>query len=273
LADVVETQAGQPPTVYGYLQAMWTVALLVLHLGERFGVQASVSSVRRMLHRLGFSWHRPKLWPARRPDSERVIKETRLAEALADPDATLIAVDECECHLLASLRAMWQRIGQQVRLPTPGLNRRRSIFGGLNLRTGAWHYRLADHKRSTDFIAFLVVLLSVYATGTLYVIVDNASIHHSQAMLAWQIQHPRLQLIYLPTYSGHRLNPVEKVWWHLKRCIAANRNFHALPELDAAICRCLDAFQPTVVLRLCNCDVIRRARLTLSPNVDVSFEH
>lgn len=272
LADIVETQTGQPPTVYGYVQSIWTIALLMTHLGERFRVWVSASSLRRALYGLGFTWRRPKLWPARRPDPERTVKEARLAVALTDPHATVVAVDECECHLLAVVRAMWQPIGQQARLPTPGLNRRRSIFGGLNLRTGTWHYTLTDHKRSTDFIALLTVLLTVYATGTLYVIADNASIHHSQAVLAWLSLHPRLQLIYLPTYSGHRLNPVEKVWWHLKRCIAANRNFHALPELDAAIRRCLDALEPTAVLRLCNCDVIRRAHQAL-PNVQPSFEH
>ncbi|MFC1464581.1 MAG: helix-turn-helix domain-containing protein [Candidatus Brachytrichaceae bacterium NZ_4S206] len=36
LTDVVETQAGQPPTVYGYLQTVWTVALLTLHVFTRF---------------------------------------------------------------------------------------------------------------------------------------------------------------------------------------------------------------------------------------------
>jgi hypothetical protein len=32
LTDIVEAQAGQPPTVYGYLQTVWTVALLMLHV-------------------------------------------------------------------------------------------------------------------------------------------------------------------------------------------------------------------------------------------------
>jgi putative transposase len=155
LDDIVETQVGQPPEVYGYLQTIWTVALLVLHLGQRYRVAVSASGVRRALHRIGMSWHRPKLCPARRPDPERAAKEIKLAAALADPDATVVAVDECDCHLLALVRAMWQRIGEQLRLPTPGQNRRRSIFGALNLRTGHWHYALTAHKRSSDFIAFL----------------------------------------------------------------------------------------------------------------------
>ena len=68
LNDIIETQAGQPPTVYGYLQTVWTVALLALHVLTRFRVDVSTSTIRRALHAIRFSWHRPKLTPARKPD-------------------------------------------------------------------------------------------------------------------------------------------------------------------------------------------------------------
>lgn len=260
LTDIVEAQASQTPDVFGHVQTVWTVALLALHVLERFGVYVSHSTIRRALHAAHFSWHRPKLVPARKRDPLRAEKEARLAEILKDSDAVLIAADECEVHLLAVLRAMWQRVCQQMRLPTPGQNARRSVFGGLNLRTGQWHYVLAEHKRSTDFIAFLSMLLDTYVAGTVFVIVDNATIHASQATLNWLALHPRLHLVYLPTYSGHQLNPVEKVWWQLKRYIAANRNFRSLDELDAAIHRCLRSFTPVALLALTNCDVVRRAQ-------------
>jgi hypothetical protein len=77
----------------------------------------------------------------------------------------------------------------------------------------------------------------------------------------------------LATYAAHLLNPVEKVWWQLKRFIAANRNLRALPDLDAAISRCLDDFSPQTLLLLCNSDVVRRARLALPQNVEHSFAH
>ena len=76
----------------------------------RLGVQVSASTVRRALHAIRFSWHRPKLTPARQPDPQRATREARLAEVLASsPDATLIAADECEAHLLAVLVAAHRR--------------------------------------------------------------------------------------------------------------------------------------------------------------------
>ena len=273
LTDIVETQASQPPTVYGYLQTVWTVALLALHLAVRFRIVISPSTVRRALRAISFSWPRPKLTPVHKPDPQRATKLARLDEVLAcDPaQAHIVAVDACDVHLLAVLRSMWQRIGTQARLPTPGANRRRGIFGALNVRTGQWHYLLTARKRSVEFIQFLEQLTQTYHSGLIYVIADNCIIHASAALRAWLTCQQRIQLIYLPTYSGHELNPVEKVWWLLKQHIAANRNYHSLPDLDAAIHRCCLEFTPHRLLSLANCSVIRHARLALSPPYVNSF--
>jgi putative transposase len=259
LTAVVQAQASQPPPNAGYFQACWTVALLVWHLAARFRVCVSPGRVRQALRKAGFVWTRPKLAPARRLDPLAAEKEAKIAAALADPAATLIAEDEADMQLLPSLRAMWQRVGQQVRIPTPGQNAKRGVFGALNLRSGAWFYQLAAHKRSADFIAFLGRLAAAYPNGLIYVLVDNASIHTSQAVQQWLAAQSRVVLLYLPTYSGHRLNPVEKVWWALKDKIAANRAFRNLAELDTAIRGYFADFLPAHALALTHCQVVRQA--------------
>ena len=261
LTAVVQAQAGQPPPNFGYLQSCWTVALLVLHLAGRFRLTVSTSRVRRALHQAGFCWKRPKLVPARRRDPRTNEKEAKIAAAVADPAAALLAEDEADQQLLPVLRAMWQRVGTQVRIPTPGQNAKRGVFGALNVRTGEWFYQLTAHKRSADFLAFLKRLEVAYPTGRVYVLVDNASIHTSRAVQRWLLTQGRLVLVYLPTYSGHRLNPVEKVWWALKGNIAANRMFRNLPELDAAIREYFADFPPARVLALINCELVRQAKM------------
>lgn len=260
LTAIVQAQASQPPPNFGYLPGYWTIALLAWHLGQVFRLKVSFSTLRRALHAAEFRWTRPKLAPARRPDPLAAEKRTKLAEVLADPAATLIASDECDVQLLPVLRAMWQRLGQQVQFVTPGQNGKRGVFGALNLRTGEWFYRVTERKRSVEFIAFLTTLLTAYPVGLIYVIVDNASIHTSRAVQKWLADHPRLQLVYLPTYSGHQLNPVEKVWWDLKDGIAANRCFKSLADLEAAIHRYFADFSPERALRLTNSEVVRTAQ-------------
>jgi transposase len=101
--------------------------------------------------------------------------------------------------------------------------------------------------------------LRAYPIGRLYVIVDNAS----NELRTWIARQSRLELIYLPTYSGHQLNPVEKVWWALKGEIAANRCFRPLPELDGAIQCYFAKFSPTQALALVNLETVRQAQAAL----------
>ncbi|MGQ9815830.1 MAG: transposase, partial [Candidatus Roseilinea sp.] len=70
---------------------------------------------------------------------------------------------------------------------------------------------LNQRKRSSDFIVFLEQLLSAYPTGPIYVILDNVSIHTSRVVRSWLADHPRLELLLLPTYAGHALNPIEQI--------------------------------------------------------------
>ena len=77
-----------------------------------------------------------------------------------------------------------------------------------------------------------------------------ASIHKARAVEAWLGEHPRVQLLYLPAYSGHRHNPVEKVWWRLKDQIAANRLHGSIDALVAAIHGFFTTFTPEDALRL-----------------------
>ena len=260
LGAMAQAQTSQPPANFGYLQACWTIVFLAQHLWQRFRVKVSATTLRRAVHAAGFVWSRPKLALPHKPDPVAAVKAAQLRAALADPQGTVLGQDECDCHLLPVLRAMWQRQGEQVRIATPGQNAKRGVFGALDLRSGQWFYHLTERKRSVEFIAFLAMLLTAYPLGTLYVIVDNASIHTSKAVKAWLEAQPRLQLIYLPTYSGHQLNPVEKVWWDLKGCIAANHGFKTLAELDQAIRKYFANMTAKAILALVQCQTVRLAQ-------------
>jgi DDE superfamily endonuclease len=147
---------------------------------------------------------------------------------------------------------------------TPGQNRKRPIFGTVNLRTGAWYYRLTDRKSSVEFISALMEVLSAYPMGRIYILVDNGSIHTSKAMQQWLKTHERLQLVSLPSYVGHKYNPTEKIWWQLKDAISANRGFKLLAEFDAALVRHFADLTSQAILRLINSDVARQAQAAVA---------
>ena len=238
------------PSACGHLAGYWTVAMLTAHLATALGASLSRTTVRRARRALDYRWRRPR--HELRHDPEARGKMQALAERIvgAPAEAAVLALDEGDVHLLPVLRAMWMRRGEQRRIPTPGGNRKRAVFGALDLESGAWHDTVAARKRAVEFVAFLEQLAAAYPGRPLLLAADNASIHTATAVRAWLVEHPTVELLYLPSYSGHEENPVEKVWWRLKDKVAANRLHGSLDELVATVHAFFSSFTPEDGLRL-----------------------
>ena len=232
VADTLEKMIQGDPLHEGYLATFWSVPMLGLALAKKLQVKLSSSTVRAALHRLELRWGRPRLTMPKKVDPEKAFKQWVIAQAMiqAGPEAAFLYGDECRIQLLPLLRAMWHQVGQQLRIPTPGTNQSRVLFGALNIRTGKWVHLVRQRMFKEDFIAFLEHLLEVYPHGPILLVVDNFSSHKAHAVRAWLTAHPRLQLLFLPTYCSH-LNPVEAIWLRLKNQIAANRLYGSMAIL------------------------------------------
>jgi transposase len=228
--ETLVTMLQDDPRHEGYLATFWTVAMLSLALLHRLGVRLGTSALRGTLQARGWRWRRPRLTMPTKVAPEKTRKQWLMAKALveAGPEAAILYADESRLQLLPLLRAMWQWAGQQVRVPTPGTNVTRALFGALNIRTGRWVYLVRERMRTDDFLAFLEHLLVAYPTGPILLIVDNFSSHTAHAVTAWLPAHPRLPLCYLPKYCSH-FNPVERSWLRLKNTVAANRLYGSMP--------------------------------------------
>lgn len=240
----------QDPEQAGYLATFWTVAMLALAVAEKLGVHLSVSSIRQALHAAGMAWGRPRLAMPTKTDPDKAQKQWAIAQAVieAGPEAAVLYADESRIERLPLIRAMWHWLNEQIRVPTPGSNQTRCLFGALNIRTGRWTYLVREHMYKEDFIAFLEHLLTVYANGTIILIVDNYSSHTAKLVATWRDEHARLQVHYLPKYCSH-LNPVENIWLRLKARIAADRLYGSLNGLLEAVTKFFDAMTPELALR------------------------
>jgi transposase len=247
---VIRQQLEKSPAACGYLFGFWTVVTLTAHLAKCFGLCLSQTTVRRVLWALDYRWRRPRHCLPRDPLAQEKMWALFKRLMKMSKDAVILCGDESDIHLLPVLRAMWMPKGKQVRIPTPGNNRKRSIFGAFELSTGRFIYSLFERKRSVEFIAFLEQLLVAYPARTIMLIVDNASVHKSKLTTKWLEEHPRLELLYLPTYSGHEENPVEKVWWRLKEKVAANRLHGDIDSLIGTVHEFFDSLTPEAALRL-----------------------
>lgn len=230
--------------------ALWTVVLLQAHLLMVLGLRLSPSSVRRLVHSLGYVWRRPRHVLPKDPEMGSKMRHICSTLLAAPAEAVVLCLDECDIHLMPVLRSMWMWRGRQADVPTPGQNRKRGIFGALELEGGAFHYTITLSKKAVDFIAFLEKLTDAYPGRPLYLVLDNASIHHAKLVQDWLKEHPRVHLLFLPAYSGHRYNPIEKVWWHLKQQVAANRLHGSIDALVGAVDRYFACRTPAETLKL-----------------------
>jgi transposase len=240
----IDAQMSQPPTCSGHVQTCWTVGLLTAFLAARFQLVRSASRVRQVLHQLGWRWARPRLAPAthaprgqRKEDPAAPLKLALIATALvraATAAATVLYLDECALALLPVVRAMWMK-GPRVRIPTPGTNAKRTFFGALNARTGAFHYAVRPKKLAVHFVAFLEQLALAYPHGTVVLVLDNVITHDATVVRAWlaRPEHARFRVLWLPKYSAHEHNPIERVWGLLKDAVAANRLAGSIDALVA----------------------------------------
>jgi transposase len=230
--QAVWTQLHQPPSVFGYICAIWSVAALCQHLAARCSLRLSRWKVRQLMRALRYRFTRPKHAP-RRVDPERDEIHQRIGQRILEVRSkkAVLIEDEADIRLFPVLRRMWQLIGEQLRLIAPLQNEKRTIFGTIDIETGAVFHRTYRRKRTLEMISFLTDLMSHYSGRGVLVILDHASIHKSRALREWLSEHPQVELMYLPRYGGHRDNPIEKLWWHLKGYAAANRCCRSMAEL------------------------------------------
>jgi transposase len=238
---IVDAQVSNPPCNSGLVQGCWTAVLLAAFLAARFGLALSPPSVRRYLHQAGRRWARPRLAPAtyaprrqRRSDPAAAVKLELIARARASA-ATVLYLDECDLQLLPIIRACWMK-GPRWRVPTPGQNVKRTLFGALDARTGRVVWLPRARKRASDFVAFLDQLAQAYPVGELVLVMDNVITHDAKLVRQWLAQpdHTRCRVLWLPKYSAHEHNPIERVWGRLKDAVAANRLHGSIDELVAA---------------------------------------
>jgi len=234
LVDCLE----EDPLEEGSVATFWTVAMLVLVVIDKLSISLSFSTVHSLLRKMGLRWGRPRLAMPIKTDPDKAQKQWQIAKAVveAPEKVAVLYSDESRIEWLPIVRAMWHWVGQQIRIPTPGSNDTRALFGALNIRTGQWTYLVREHLRKEDFIAFLEHLLTVYVEVPIILIVDSYSSHTAHLVRDWLGEHPRLQLYYLPKYCSD-LNPVENIWLRLKNKVAANRLYGSFQFLLDTVAR------------------------------------
>jgi transposase len=235
------------PGAYGWCRTRGSCATLALQLQVQRGIRLSAESVRRCLHALDWVWKRAKL-AAKDNDPERASKLARIRGVFEQlgPRQALLFADELDLHLLPKVGAQWMPRATQVEVMTPGRNEQRHLAGALDLRTGRVHYRLWFRKVAGLFLDLLNALDRAYPArrwDRIFVVADNDKIHKARLVQHWLQQHPRFQLLFLPTYCP-RANPIERCFGDLHDKVTRNHRRKRMRDLVADVERHLQQNGP-----------------------------
>ena len=194
----------------------WTIPRLWQRLGRP---AISQRTLHRRVREVA-SWRRPRLVAKGDPDRDQILADLHQQLRKLPDGAVVLAEDETHSNLLPWVRSTWIANGRRQQVMTPGKNRRRTIFGAVELATGRFCYQISRKAVSANFTAFLEQLLAAYpAAPVVAVVCDNVIIHHAKIVGRWLATHPRVVVLHGARYSPHD-NPVERIWGALKAWLA-----------------------------------------------------
>jgi putative transposase len=226
------------PRVHGWCRTRWSCATLAMTLQSKRGIAISAETMRRWLHEIGWVWKRPKL-VAKDDDPQRVNRLARIRwvfEHLKQSEA-LVFADELDIHLLPKVGCAWMPKGNQVAVMTPGQNQKHYLAGALDPATGALHHCVGPRKTNALFRDLLGLLEGHYPAeryARVYVVVDNYKIHKAKAVEEWLAAHPRVTLLFLPTYCP-QANPIERAFGDVHDLCTRNHTRRRLRDLVADV--------------------------------------
>jgi hypothetical protein len=126
----------------------WTLPRIRRYLARP---QVSARTLYRRVRMVAI-WRRPGLIARGDPAHDHVVAQIVARLAGLPRRSVILAEDETHLNLLPHMRASWTTRTVRPQIPTPGTNRQVTVFGALEMTTGAWVYRLG-RRCAADFIA------------------------------------------------------------------------------------------------------------------------
>jgi len=216
-------------------------------LADEFGVLRSLPAVYHLLHRLGYSYLRPR--PRHRlanPQAQEAFK-LKLPERLqavrdAHPDKQLRVYfqDESRFGQQGTTTNLWARRGSRPTAVRQTEYRYLWVLGAVCQETGHAEGLLSPQLNTKIVNLFLEQFARTLAPDEHAAMIwDGAGFHTSK-----QLQVPaNVTILQLPPYSPE-LNPIENLWHYLKSHFWSNRAYADYDELETAA---IDAWRKAVL--------------------------
>ena len=223
-------------------ETVYLTAKEICHYVEsEYGVKYTFKGMTNLLHRLGFSYRKPKHVPGKgdQKAQEEFLKEyTELKETKSKHDRIWFLDAVHQLHNSQPAYG-WMKKGFDYTIPSNTGRQRVNINGAYNIEEHKVIIEEAESINAQSTVSLFKKMLKEQPFGVLYLILDNAKYYRSKIVQDFQKKHPRIQLLFLPPYSPN-LNIIERLWRFFKKNITYNKYYEKFAVFKSA---CLNFFK------------------------------
>lgn len=196
---------------------------IIEYVGDTYQSDFSISGMRHLLIRLGFSHIKPKKVPGK-ADAEKQTDFVKTYEELKDDleeGDKIYFGDAAHPVHNATAGYGWMPKGQPHELKTNAGHNRLNLHGAIDPLTLDVIILQEDTIDGNAVINLLKAIQEKNPMApTIYFICDNATYYKSKAVQEW-VERSNIEIYYLPPYSPN-LNIVERMWKYFRKIVMHN---------------------------------------------------
>lgn len=211
-AQLVALIKGRNPDQLQIEGVLWSRGAVKALILRRFGVSLSRQTVGVYLRRWGWTAKKPqKRWAEQDPERVQawISEEYPKIKARAQRERALIMFcDEMGVRSGQTAGTTYAPRGERAIVELPGKRFGVNVISAIAINGELLFEVFEGNCDEIRFLDFCDKLLEQLPKRKLFLILDNARFHKSSAVEAWEEDHPRLELFFIPPYAPE-LNPVE----------------------------------------------------------------
>ena len=227
----------QISTLQAYLEenVLPDAKTVIAYIKKQYDVCYSLSGVTDLLHRLGFSYKKPKHTPGKQDPAQQqaFLDEYEQLKAAKDQNDPIYFADATHPQHNSIPTYGWIKTGQEKELKANCGRQRLNINGAINIETlesTTGFYETINADSTLDLC--LKVQAKHPEANVIYMIVDNARYYRSH-VLQEALEGTKIKLIFLPPYSPN-LNLIERYWKFFKKKVLNNRYYETFAQFRQA---------------------------------------
>ena len=211
------------------------------YVSVKYEATYTVKGMTSMLHRLGFTYKKPKHIPgkANKKAQEAFIETYKELKENKHRQDHIYFMDGVHPLHNSQPAFGWIEKGKEQTLKTNTGRQRININGAYDIEDKEVIIREDESINAQSTIKLFEQLSKRQQPGIIYIIADNAKYYKCKLVNEYLSDNPRIKMIYLPPYSPN-LNIIERLWRFFKKKITYNKYYEKFSVFKE---NCLDFFE------------------------------